>query len=151
MRIFASRNAGLMVGLIMVDAIHPHYFSHAFRPLFGSQDIDLLEQGIDRIREHDDALVNDFIAGLDAGNFEVLSPRENGPRRSTLIFFSHRDRARNGAVYQALARAGIDIALRGGLLRLSPHLHNSTADIRRALAVLNEFPALAQEESRPDS
>jgi selenocysteine lyase/cysteine desulfurase len=53
------------------------------------------------------------------------------------VFFSHRERARNPVVYRALADAGIDIALRGGLLRLSPHLYNSPADIDRALAVLN--------------
>ncbi|HWX43529.1 MAG TPA: aminotransferase class V-fold PLP-dependent enzyme [Blastocatellia bacterium] len=99
----------------------------------------LLEKGLERIRDHDDALVDSFIAGLDSGRFEVLSPREKGPRRSTLVFFSHRDRERNHHVHSALARAGIDIALRGGLLRVSAHLHNSTRDIARALDVLNDF------------
>jgi selenocysteine lyase/cysteine desulfurase len=98
----------------------------------------LLEKGIEQIRDHDDALVESFITGLDRDKFAVLSPREKGPRRSTLVFVSHPDRDRNSVVYSYLARAGIDIALRGGLLRLSPHLHNSTGDIARVLSLLNE-------------
>jgi len=98
----------------------------------------LLEKGIQRIRDHDDALVDQFVAGLDSDIFDVLSPRQKGPLRSTLVFFSHRDRERNRSVHAALAQAGIDIALRGGLLRLSPHLHNSSRDIARALAILND-------------
>jgi hypothetical protein len=67
----------------------------------------------------------------------VLSPRQKGPRRSALIFFSHGNRERNRAVHAALADADIDVALRGGLLRLSPHLHNSANDIACTLAILN--------------
>jgi cysteine desulfurase/selenocysteine lyase len=96
----------------------------------------VLRAGIERIRAHDDALVDQFIAGLDPGRFELLSPRKAGPRRSTLVFFSHRDRERNPAVHRVLAEAGIDIALRGRLLRLAPHLYNSATDIERTLAVL---------------
>jgi len=98
----------------------------------------LLGKGIECIRDHDEALVERFIAGLDPDRFEVLSPRQKGLMRSTLVFFSHRDRARNRAIHAGLSQAGIDIALRGGLLRVSPHLHNSSGDITRTLAVLNE-------------
>jgi hypothetical protein len=41
MRIYASRDARSMVGLILVDAIHPHYFSRANLQLFDNRDIDL--------------------------------------------------------------------------------------------------------------
>src|SRR5262249_25783003 len=84
----------------------------------------ILGKGIERIRDHDDALVDSFIEGLDSNRFRVLSPSQKGPRRSTLVFFTHCDSARNPAIHSALAQAGIDVALRGGLLRLSPHLHN---------------------------
>ena len=100
----------------------------------------LLRTGVDRIRVHDDALVDRFVGGLDAAGFELLSPRE-GPRRSTLVFFTHRDRGRNRAVHAALAAAGVDVAVRGGLLRISPHLYNSGADIDRARAVLRTTAA----------
>lgn len=98
----------------------------------------LLEKSIACITDHDEALVDRFIGGLDSDRFHVLSPRQKGPRRSTLVFFSHRDRERNRAIHAALAQANIHVAFRGGLLRLSPHLHNSASDISRALAVLNE-------------
>jgi selenocysteine lyase/cysteine desulfurase len=97
----------------------------------------LLGVGVESILAHDKNLVEGFVKGLDFDRFDLLSPCESGPRCSTLVFFSHRERARNPVVYRALADAGIDIALRGGLLRLSPHLYNSPADIDRALAVLN--------------
>ena len=98
----------------------------------------LLGKGIECIRDHDEALVEHFIAGLDPDRFEVLSPRQKGLMRSTLVFFSHRDHARNHAIHAGLSQAGIDIAVRGGLLRVSPHLHNSSGDITRTLGVLNE-------------
>lgn len=97
----------------------------------------LLGVGVERILAHDETLIEAFIKGVDLDRFDLLSPRDAGPRRSTLVFFSHRERERNPAVHGALSNAGIDIALRGGLLRLSPHGYNSVADINRALAVLN--------------
>jgi selenocysteine lyase/cysteine desulfurase len=44
---------------------------------------------------------------------------------------SHLERNRNAKIAEALRQAGIDIALREGRLRVSPHLHNSSADIDR--------------------
>lgn len=124
------------LGARSLDIFAPANFFN-FKPWAAAVEF-LLEKGIERISDHDDALVDCFIAGLDSDRFEVLSPHQKGPRRSTLVFFSHRDRERNRGVHAALAQGGIDVALRGGLLRLSPHLHNSTRDITRALTVLNE-------------
>jgi cysteine desulfurase/selenocysteine lyase len=98
----------------------------------------LLEVGIDRVRAHDQELVSRFVRGLPDG-YRLLSPRE-GPLRSTLVFFSHRVPARNRALHAALSAAGVDVALRNGALRLSPHLYNEVADIDRALAALGSFP-----------
>jgi len=67
-------------------------------------------------------------AGVTAG--------EQGPGRSTLVFVSHRDAARNEAVYRKLLEEGVDIALRRGRLRLSPHFYNTAADVDRALSAL---------------
>lgn len=68
--------------------------------------------------------------------YEVTSAIERTSRRSTLIFFAHRDRMKNRSIYQALTNAGVHIAFRSGSLRLSPHLYNSSGDIDRALHVL---------------
>jgi selenocysteine lyase/cysteine desulfurase len=97
----------------------------------------LLAHGIERICNHNDVLIDHFIAGLDLERFVILSPRQKGNDRSALIFITHKERQRNAAVHAALIQSGIDVALRGGLLRVSPHLHNSVADIERALGVLN--------------
>lgn len=95
----------------------------------------LLEIGIDAVRDHDDALVDRLIAGLPRGGFDLLSP-EVGPRRSTLVFLSAKERARNREIHARLAAAGIHVAFRAGSLRIAPHIYNSPDDIDRALAVL---------------
>jgi selenocysteine lyase/cysteine desulfurase len=95
----------------------------------------ILGIGIDRIEGHDQALVTRFVDGLDLDRFELLSPAR-GPRRSTLVFVSHRDAARNEAIYRALVKGGIHIALRRGRLRFSPHFYNTAEDIDRALSAL---------------
>jgi selenocysteine lyase/cysteine desulfurase len=92
--------------------------------------------GLDTIRDHDQALVARFIDGLDQARFEITSPLEDGPRRSTLVFFGHRDPARNAPLHAALRAGGVDVAFRVGALRLAPHLYNAAADIDRALDLL---------------
>lgn len=96
----------------------------------------LLKRGIDRIAAHDQELVSRFIEGLDPDSYDLLSPRE-GPARSTLVFVSHRDRRRNAEVRHRLAERGIDVAVRRGSLRLSPHLYNTDADVDRCLDELH--------------
>jgi selenocysteine lyase/cysteine desulfurase len=54
------------------------------------------------------------------------------------VVATHKDQPeRNIELYDALKDEGIDVALREGNLRLSPHLHNRTEDIDRILSVLN--------------
>jgi selenocysteine lyase/cysteine desulfurase len=95
----------------------------------------LLELGIERVAAHDQALVERLLAGLDLDRYRLRSPR-SGPQRSTLVLLSHADPERNAAIHAALAAAGVDVSLRAGALRLSPHVHNTVADIDRALAAL---------------
>lgn len=97
----------------------------------------LLDFGLARIRDHDQALVSQFIAALDRTRFDITSPTEANDRRSTLVYFSHRDRARNRAIHAALAQAGIYVSYRGGTLRLAPHLYNGSHDIEQALSALH--------------
>ena len=59
-------------------------------------------------------------------------------RRSTLVFLSHKDRARNQVLHARLRERGIEVAYRRGALRLAPHLYNTPDDIDRALAVLHD-------------
>lgn len=98
----------------------------------------LLDLGLARVCAHDQALVSHFIAALDHEQFDITSPTEPDHRRSTLVYFSHRDRSRNRAIHAALAQAGIHVSYRGGSLRLAPHLYNSGDDIERAVATLHK-------------
>lgn len=96
----------------------------------------LLNIGIERVAEHNAALVEHFLDRLDPAKYDVLSPRE-GPRRSTLVFISHKDRERNRSIYERLRESGLYVAFRAGKLRLAPHIYNTIADLERALEVLN--------------
>lgn len=95
----------------------------------------LLGHGVAAIAAQVDALVERLLAGLDGTDVEVLSPRER-PARSSLVLLSHRNRDRNVGLHERLAEEGIDVALREGNLRLSPHLYNGEDDVDAALGVL---------------
>jgi selenocysteine lyase/cysteine desulfurase len=106
-----------------------------FKPLAESIEF-LLELGIERVRDHDDTLVDRLTGGLDRRKYQLTSPSA-GPQRSTLVFVEPRARHRAADIQRALGAARVHVALRAGALRLSPHLYNTTADIDRALTVLN--------------
>jgi selenocysteine lyase/cysteine desulfurase len=96
----------------------------------------VLEQGVETIRDHDQRLVSRLIDGLDPARYDLLSPRD-GPRRSTLVFISRKDRDRNQETYESLRNHDIYVAYRAGSLRVAPHLYIGDDDIDRALSVLN--------------
>ncbi len=97
----------------------------------------LLDLGIDNVARHDQDLVSRLLAGLDRSRYRVLSP-EAEPERSTLAFLSAHDPERNPEMHRKLRDAGVDVALRRGALRVSPHIHNVEADIDRLLAALQK-------------
>lgn len=96
----------------------------------------LTKLGLERIGDHDQALVSRFVDGLDA-QYTMTSPKAASPQRSTLVFFSHQDKNENRAIHQALLHAGVHVAFRGGSMRLAPHLYNGAGDIDRALQALH--------------
>ena len=106
-----------------------------FKPWAASVEY-LLNQGIDRIATYDQGLVEQFISGVDPTRYNLASPLA-GKARSTLIFISHRQAERNNEIRMKLKDAGIEVAYRKGKLRFSPHLYNTSADITKALALLN--------------
>ena len=107
-----------------------------FKPLAAAVEY-LLGVGIERVAAYDQQLVQRLHDGLDATTIDLLSPRELS-RRSTLVFLSHKDRARNQVLHARLRERGIEVAYRRGALRLAPHLYNTPDDIDRALAVLHD-------------
>jgi selenocysteine lyase/cysteine desulfurase len=96
----------------------------------------LLQVGIAEIEAHDQSLVQYLLDGLDRAKFIIRSPQERRCR-STLVFITHKDRARNPLLAQHLKETGIAVAFRRGELRFSPHLYNTREELDRALTALN--------------
>lgn len=108
-----------------------------FKPWAASLEY-LMEIGLERIAAHDQELVTRLIEEIDRHKYVLVSPEE-GPQRSTLVFLSHRDPARNPQVHAYLEEQGIDVVLRRGNLRLSPHLYNTREEIDQVVAALDAF------------
>jgi selenocysteine lyase/cysteine desulfurase len=89
--------------------------------IVAGQSLAVLERiGIERIHEHNLVLANRFRAGLG------LEPSD-----SAIVFCDVEGAA------EKLERAGIRAAVRGGRLRTSWHVYNTTADVDRTLDVLS--------------
>ena len=96
----------------------------------------LLECGLENVAAHNEHLVLRLLGGIDAGKYEIISPSV-APERSSIVVLRHREADRNIRVFERLRDRGIDISLRRGTLRISPHLYNTERDIDQALDVLN--------------
>ena len=94
----------------------------------------LVDRGVERAAEHTDGLVRRLVEGLDDAGYRIEGPAED-PRLS-IVVASHSDPDRNPRLNEALAEAGIDVALRAGNLRIAPHLYNGEDDVDRAVEVL---------------
>jgi cysteine desulfurase / selenocysteine lyase len=95
----------------------------------------LVQAGPANVASYDEQLVTQLVQDLDEDRFELISPRA-GPQRSTLIVMRSRKEQETAAWHKRLSVAGLDVAVREGNLRISPHLHNSNDDIARLMAVL---------------
>ena len=98
----------------------------------------LVDTGIDRIFAHNQALADHLIDGLAALGAEVTSPRDAGERSAIVTArFPGRDVSN---VAQHLKQSGVMVALRGPVIRFSPHLYNRMNDVERALEVISGMP-----------
>lgn len=94
----------------------------------------LLSSGPAAVAAYDGGLVTQFVRGIDLNQFELVSPVD-GSERSTLVVL--RPKTQSATEWRdRLGQAGIDAAVREGCLRISPHLHNTAADIDRTLETL---------------
>jgi cysteine desulfurase/selenocysteine lyase len=98
----------------------------------------LLGTGIGNIAAWDQRLVDRLLAGIDPGQYQLISPAD-GPERSTLVVLCRTDGTAAQRQRQ-LTEAQVDTAYREGNLRLSVHLFNTPADIDRALDALHARP-----------
>jgi cysteine desulfurase/selenocysteine lyase len=95
----------------------------------------LLDLGLDAVAAHDQGLVGRLIDALRERPFRFVSPTDPG-KRAAIVVVSAEDSARNEELYRRLTAAGIDVALRAGNIRCSPHLYNTREEIDRAADVL---------------
>lgn len=99
----------------------------------------LLEFGIDNIERHLLALTDKLIGALDEiHQFELISPQDYSNRAGIVTV-----RAANGVntktVFDQLQSRQINISLREGLLRFSPHFYNSPDEIGRAADTIRQI------------
>ncbi len=98
----------------------------------------LVDTGIDRIFDYNQVLADNLIDGLAAVGAEVTSPRDAAERSAIVTArFPGRDVS---DVEGYLKQSGVMVALRGDVIRFSPHLYNQMADVERALEVISEMP-----------
>ena len=92
----------------------------------------LLRVGPAAIVEHDQRLVSRLIGGLADMPVRIVSPLAPAARSAIVIV----DHPRASEAAAALSEEGIDVAVRQGRLRISPHLHNTDDDIDRLIGSL---------------
>ena len=98
----------------------------------------LVDTGIDRIFAYNQVLADNLINGLISIDAEITSP-QNVVDRSPIVTarFPRHDIIE---VAKHLKRNSVMVALRGDVIRFSPHLYNQIKDVDRALNVLSEMP-----------
>jgi cysteine desulfurase / selenocysteine lyase len=117
-----------------------------FRPWAASVE-HLLHEGVDEISAYDQRLVTRLIEGLADAGFRFVSPTERR-ERAAIVVVSAADEALNEPIYEHVRAAGIDIALRGGNLRISPHLYNTHEELDQTIAVLAGLACSASSKLR---
>ncbi len=90
--------------------------------------------GVDRIHRHDLSLSSDLVGELADSRYEVH--QRGDPDRLSSILFLRPTSEPLEAVASRLKAGQIDVAVRNGMIRLSPHLYNTRADVDRTLEVL---------------
>jgi selenocysteine lyase/cysteine desulfurase len=95
----------------------------------------LLGVGIERIHDHDQQLVEHLIEGLEGMPFRLVSPRTRASRGANVVL----EHPRASAAAAALRADGIDVAIRQGRMRISPHCHNTVEDIDRTVEAVERW------------
>lgn len=128
------RAPGASLGAAALDVFNTANFFN-FAPWAAALEV-LLACGLEAIAAYDRSLVAQLLAALHASPYVALTPPDAGGVASAILVLSHRNAARNPAIHAALAAAGVDISLREGNLRFSPHFYNTPEEISRAAAEL---------------
>ena len=87
---------------------------------------------IDSVENHTRRLHDHLIRGLDAARLRVASDLSPG-RRSGILALEGSSHEHTRAVFRGLREHGVVVSLRDNLIRVSPHIYNTRADIESFL------------------
>ena len=93
------------------------------------------QAGIGSVNRHCRNLIDRLSEGL-RGRGLALSAAADSERRSTILGFHGGSLQATQTLHERLERARISVSLRRGIIRVSPYLYNTEADIDRLLAAL---------------
>ncbi len=96
----------------------------------------LLTIGIDVVKVHNDALVDQIHQDLDQVSYDIISPVQNN-ERTTIVVVTHKDKSRNKAIFDRLKENGVHVAFWRNNIRISPHIYNTPENIGSLLSLLN--------------
>lgn len=97
----------------------------------------LLGVGLDEVWRRVETITAQAVKGLTNKGYRVFSPRRYDHERSGIVTFTPPEGGRSAKeVYALLAGLGIEIALREGRLRISPHFYNTAAQVERFIDAL---------------
>ena len=96
----------------------------------------LLRIGLDSVARHVDCLVGELIERLPRDRCMLASPEER-LKRGPYVCISALKREETTALYERVRSAQIHVSLRESALRISPYLHNTSAEISRLVEVLS--------------
>jgi cysteine desulfurase/selenocysteine lyase len=92
----------------------------------------LARVGIDGVEAHTRRLHDHLIRGLDATGLRVVSDLSPG-RRSGILALEGSSHEATRAIFRSLRERGVVVSLRENLIRVSPHIYNTRADIESFL------------------
>jgi len=93
----------------------------------------LLEIGVDRIRSHQEQILQPLMQWLQSRPEIVVESDRTPERRSGIVALRHPDGER---AFAALTEAGVVCVLREGAIRLSPHIYNLREEIEAVVEIL---------------
>ncbi|MFW5682684.1 MAG: aminotransferase class V-fold PLP-dependent enzyme [Phycisphaeraceae bacterium] len=100
----------------------------------------LLGVGMEHVWQRLDALTTHLCEGLQSKGCRVFTPRDHPEERSGIVVFDPPDAERGGKppawIAGQLKKRNIEIAVRGGRLRASPHFYNTFEQIDRLIDAL---------------
>lgn len=100
--------------------------------------LEYVEQaGVATVTRHCTRLIDRLIEGLRERGLALSAAADSG-HRSTILGFNGGSLEATQALHARLERERISVSLRQGIIRVSPYLYNTEADIDRLLAALDE-------------